>query len=45
MCNCMPILIVDDNPFNLKVLEGMLKLLGTTAIKAFNGREACNIVK
>ncbi|WP_046866132.1 adenylate/guanylate cyclase domain-containing protein [Microvirga massiliensis] len=34
------ILIVDDEPFNLDVLEQELELLGHTSVRAENGREA-----
>ena len=34
------ILIVDDEPFNLDVLEQELDLLGHTSVRAENGREA-----
>ena len=39
-CLCANVLIVDDDPFNLIVLEGLLKSCGVTKIdKAFNGKE------
>ena len=39
------VLIVDDEPFNLIVLEGLLNMNGITRIdKAFNGLEAFEIV-
>ncbi|CDW78214.1 multi-sensor hybrid histidine kinase [Stylonychia lemnae] len=42
-CNCAKILIVDDEPFNLIVLEGLLNQLGIYQIeKCFNGKEAQN---
>jgi CheY-like chemotaxis protein len=37
---------VDDEPFNLIALEGLLNVLGITKIeKAFNGREALDILE
>ena len=40
-CNCSPILIVDDEPFNLIILEGFLSKKGYQKVdKAYNGREA-----
>lgn len=39
------ILIVDDDSFNLLVLENILKNLKLHSIKAFNGQEAINILQ
>eukprot|EP00347_Sterkiella_histriomuscorum_P017889 403347588 len=40
-CSCSKILLVDDEPFNLIVLEGLLNQLGIFDIdKCFNGQEA-----
>ena len=39
------ILIVDDDSFNLFVLETILQCLGIESIKAFNGDDAVNILK
>eukprot|EP00347_Sterkiella_histriomuscorum_P005606 403355955 len=39
-CQCPKILIVDDEPFNLIALEGILEQQGITKVeKAFNGRD------
>eukprot|EP00347_Sterkiella_histriomuscorum_P022748 403337305 len=39
-CQCPKILIVDDEPFNLIALEGILEQQGITKVeKAFNGKE------
>lgn len=39
-CNCPKVLVVDDDPFNIIALEGMLGMLGVRAIeKAFNGKD------
>lgn len=43
---CEPlILIVDDDPFNLLSVEVILKKIGYKCIKAFNGKEAIEIVE
>ena len=40
-CDCKgTVLIVDDNPFNLMMLENMLNLVGVKVEKAENGQEA-----
>jgi hypothetical protein len=39
-CSCRPVLIADDDPFNLIALEGLLKILGVTATKVHDGMEA-----
>ncbi|CDW71598.1 multi-sensor hybrid histidine kinase [Stylonychia lemnae] len=40
-CQCSQILIADDDPFNIVILEGMLNSLGIYKIdKAFNGQDA-----
>lgn len=36
------VLIVDDDSFNLLVLETILKSFGLESIKAFNGSDAVN---
>lgn len=41
----LKVLIVDDNPINLMVLEGMLKKLPLDIVLAHNGREALDIIK
>lgn len=42
---CEPILVVDDDPFNLLSAQVILKKLGYGLIKSFNGAEAIEIVK
>ncbi|CDW81597.1 multi-sensor hybrid histidine kinase [Stylonychia lemnae] len=43
ICNCAKILVVDDDPFNIIALEGMLNQLGIVKIeKLFNGKDAIN---
>ncbi len=45
-CGCAQILIVDDEPFNLIVLEGLLHQLGVKKIdKSHNGKEALQKLK
>lgn len=40
------VLIVDDEPFNLIVLEGMLNMLGINEVKtAYNGQQALEILE
>ena len=39
-CKCPPVLIVDDDPFNLTALEQILAKLQVRCHWAFNGREA-----
>ena len=39
-----PILVVDDDPFNLLSAEVIIKKLGFTSEKAFNGKEAVEMV-
>lgn len=41
-CQCRPILIVDDDPFNTLALEQLLLQFKLTADIAFNGQEAIN---
>ena len=39
-CNCPQILIVDDEPFNIIALEGLLHQIGIKKIdQAFNGQD------
>jgi CheY-like chemotaxis protein len=45
LCGCKTLIIVDDSPFNLMVLEGFLKKLGLGVQKAFNGQEACKLME
>ena len=46
LCICSEILIVDDEPFNLVILEGILHQLGINRVdKAYNGEEALNKIK
>jgi CheY-like chemotaxis protein len=42
---CPRVLIVDDNVFNLNVLESMLKKMHISCLKAINGQEAIKVVK
>ena len=39
-CTCPPILIVDDDIFNVSALESIMKKLGYTCDTAFNGKQA-----
>jgi len=39
------ILVVDDDPFNVELLEDLLRPLEYEVIKAFNGKEAVSIAK
>lgn len=42
----MQVLIVDDEPFNLIALEGLLNMIGIDHVeKAFNGREALDFIE
>jgi CheY-like chemotaxis protein len=43
-CKCAPIIIVDDLSFNLMVLEGFLKKMGLAAARAYNGKEAYELI-
>ena len=44
-CKCAPVLIVDDEPFNLIALEGLLHMELLEGIdKAYNGRQALNMI-
>jgi CheY-like chemotaxis protein len=40
VCKCPPILIVDDDCFNVLALETMLRLLGYTCNASYNGEDA-----
>eukprot|EP00347_Sterkiella_histriomuscorum_P016394 403353354 len=43
LCKCPEVLIVDDEPFNLIALEGILEISGVTKVeKAFNGKDGLN---
>ena len=42
---CPRVLIVDDNVFNLNVLESMLKKMHIACLKAINGQEAIRLVR
>eukprot|EP00347_Sterkiella_histriomuscorum_P020032 403339357 len=43
LCKCPQVLIVDDEPFNLIALEGILEMSGVTKVeKAFNGKDGLN---
>eukprot|EP00347_Sterkiella_histriomuscorum_P021684 403333123 len=43
LCKCPQVLIVDDEPFNLIALEGILEISGVTKVeKAFNGKDGLN---
>ena len=44
-CNCTDLLVVDDEEFNVMATQRMLKNLGYTADKAFNGEECINLIK
>jgi CheY-like chemotaxis protein len=45
-CSCPNILIVDDEPFNIIALQGLLLQIGITKVeKAFNGEEALKKIK
>jgi len=42
---CEPILVVDDDPFNLLSAEVIIKKLGYSLVKSFNGKEAIEVVE
>jgi len=42
---CIPILIVDDVPFNHTALKGLLNILNIKCDNAFNGFEGIDLVK
>ena len=45
-CSCPKMLIVDDEPFNLIVLEGLLEKINIPNVdKTFNGKEALDLIK
>ncbi|CAK71669.1 unnamed protein product (macronuclear) [Paramecium tetraurelia] len=45
-CNCdQKIVIVDDEPYNLLVLESLLKQLGFQSIKADNGQQCVDLIE
>jgi hypothetical protein len=37
LCNCNKVLIADDEPFNVKVLEDLLDFYGIKCDSAYNG--------
>eukprot|EP00826_Nyctotherus_ovalis_P057539 TRINITY_DN7875_c0_g1_i1.p1 TRINITY_DN7875_c0_g1~~TRINITY_DN7875_c0_g1_i1.p1 ORF type:complete len:755 (+),score=212.76 TRINITY_DN7875_c0_g1_i1:77-2341(+) len=43
-CSCVKILIVDDNEYNLYVLQNYLKSVGSVADEALNGQQAISKV-
>jgi CheY-like chemotaxis protein len=42
---CIPILIVDDVPFNHTALKGLLNILNIKCDNVFNGFEGIDLVK
>ena len=44
-CKCKPILVADDNEFNLFTLQQVLLSYGLEADGAFNGKVAADMVK
>jgi len=38
VCNCNPVIIADDEPFNIIALEGLLQARGVKVDKVFNGQ-------
>ena len=45
MCNCLDILIVDDEEFNVMASKKMLKNLGYESEAAYNGQECIDLIK
>ncbi|CAD8062492.1 unnamed protein product [Paramecium sonneborni] len=46
VCNCnQKIVIVDDEPYNLLVLESLLRQLGYISIKTNNGQQCLNLIE
>jgi len=45
MCGCKPVLVADDNEFNLFTLQQVLLNYGLEADGACNGKEAADMVK
>jgi len=44
-CNCLDLLIVDDEKFNVMAAQRMLKNLGYESDAAYNGEECINLIK
>ena len=44
-CNCLDILIVDDEEFNVMATKKMLKKIGYESDEAYNGEECINLIK
>ena len=44
-CDCLDILVVDDEEFNVMASQKMLKNLGYESDKAYNGEECINLIK
>ena len=44
-CKCPPVLIVDDNPMNILVIQSYLKSINLQGDQALNGKEAVDKVK
>ena len=44
-CNCLDILIVDDEQFNIMASQKMIQKLGFESDVAFNGEECLNLIK
>jgi len=44
-CTCPKILYADDDVFNLFTMENFIKGFGLTMTKAYNGKEAIDIIK
>ena len=44
-CDCLDILVVDDEEFNVMATQKMLKNLGYESDKAYNGEECINLIK
>lgn len=44
-CNCLDILIVDDEKFNVMATQRMMKNLGYESDAAYNGEECINLIK
>ena len=44
-CNCLDILIVDDEKFNVMATQRMLQKLGYESNAAYNGEECINLIK
>ena len=44
-CNCLDVLIVDDEEFNVMASQKMMKNLGILTDAAYNGEECINLIK